>query len=175
MTEQNESAAGGQTLVQQLEDGIDAVLRGEKTFAEVCGFGAEYIYEVAGMGYRLLQEGNYDDAETIFRGLIQLNDKDPNLHMWLGSTLHRRGEIDQAIESYSAALELAPNHATCLANRGELLIVKGDAKAGTKDLIKATTESDPEAKNASTVRARAILATIAQKLKDNAKEKVQAE
>lgn len=150
---------------EQLETEVQQVLKGEKTFAEVLGFTGEYIYQIAGMGYKLLQEGNYDDAETIFRGLIRLNDRDANLYMWLGSTLHRRGQVAEAIEVYTKGLEIDPKNSTCLANRGELHIVEGKAQEGTKDLMKAI-ELDPEAKQPSTVRARAILATIAQKLKE---------
>lgn len=162
-----EAATGSQTEVTEaeLEAQLQSVLSGEKTFAEVLGFTGDYVYEIAGLGYKLLQEGNYDDAETIFRGLLQLNPKDGNLYMWLGSTLHRKGEVADAIKVYSDGLAIDGKNATCLANRGELLIVDGKAHEGTKDLMKAI-ELDPEAKQPSTVRARAILATIAQKLKE---------
>jgi Tfp pilus assembly protein PilF len=45
-------------------------------------------------------------------------------------------------------------------------MIQGKAEGGTKDLMKAI-ELDPEATQPSTVRARAILATIAQKLKES--------
>ncbi|MFC1705342.1 tetratricopeptide repeat protein [Planctomycetota bacterium] len=162
--------AGGETedkeaLKARLEGDIDKVLAGDKTWAEVLGISGEQAYGIANVGYKLLQEANYDDAETIFRGLVTLNSRDANLQMWLGSTLHRKGEVKEAIAAYTEALDIDPKNATCLANRGELLVVEGKAEEGTKDLMKAI-EIDPESKQPSTVRARAILATIAQKLKD---------
>ncbi|MHC4393668.1 MAG: tetratricopeptide repeat protein [Planctomycetota bacterium] len=165
MSEQTAETTTEEQLSDKLQADIDKVIAGDKTYAEVLGFTGEYLYQIAGMGYKLLQEGNYDDAEGIFRGLVRLNPKDPNLHMWLGSTLHRRGQVAEAIKSYSNALGLEPENATCLANRGELMIVEGLAEDGTKDLMQAI-ELDPEGKEPATVRARAILATIAQKIKE---------
>lgn len=163
--EATQAAQSDEEINKQLESDLNEVLAGNKTFAEVLGFTGEYLYELAGMGYKLLQQGNYDDAEVIFRGLVRLNPKDANLHMWLGSTLHRKGDADGAIEAYTNGLAQDPENVACLANRGELYVIKERADDGLKDLMKAI-ELDPEAKEPTTVRARAIVATVAKKLKE---------
>src|SRR5207253_11473385 len=55
---------------------INDVASGNTTFGEVLGITADQAYNLAEMGYRLLQEGQLDDAEIMFRGLVTLNPLD---------------------------------------------------------------------------------------------------
>ncbi len=137
---------------------------GEKTWADVLGVNAGQAYNIAQLGYRLLQQGQLEDAEVIFRGLVTLNEKDPYMHLALGSVYHRQGKVDEAIAQYTEAIDLDPKLANAYANRGELHIIKQNQQDALRDLKKAI-ELDPQGKDPSTLRARAILATAAAKYK----------
>jgi len=143
---------------------MDAV-RGKKTFGEILGINAGQAYNLAQLGYRLLQEGQLDDARVMFQGLVTLNPKDPYMHLALGSVHHRAGRIDEAIDQYSKAIDLDPKLTNAYANRGELYLGTHHADKGLADLKKAL-ELDPKGQDPSTMRARAIIATTAAKLKE---------
>ncbi|GIW71995.1 MAG: hypothetical protein KatS3mg102_1537 [Planctomycetota bacterium] len=156
----------------QLDAQFEELLAGKKTLAEIAGVTAEQVYAVASLAHRLLREGQHEQALTMFEGLIALNPRDPNLWVWKGSTLHRMGpdRVEDAIKAYTRALELDPKHVTALANRGELNVVAGRYEEGLKDL-KAAVENDPKGEDPTTVRARAILATVLQKFKERQAQK----
>jgi Flp pilus assembly protein TadD len=156
---------------EEIEAGLDAhmgdVVSGKMTLAEMMGVDVEQVYTIATLGHKLLREGRHEEALTIFEGLTALNPNDSNLWVWRGSTLHRMGKdhVEDAITSYTRALEANPKHVTALANRGELQIVKEEYEAGLRDL-KAAIDNDPNGEDPTTVRARAILATVAQRMKE---------
>lgn len=144
---------------------IAEAVSGKKTWADVLGVNAQQAYNIAQTGYRMLQQGQLEDAEVIFKGLVSLNPKDPYMHLALGSVFHRSGRLDEAIEQYGKAIDLNPKLANAYANRGELYIIKHEQQKALDDLKKAI-ELDPKGKDPSTLRARAILATAAAKLKE---------
>lgn len=168
MATANKTAAGA-TATKNDKDAvysaiIDAV-RGKKTFGEILGINAGQAYNMAQMGYRLLQEGQLDDARVMFQGLVTLNPKDPYMHLALGSVHHRAGRVEDAIKEYSKAIELDPKLTNAYANRGELYLGTHQHDKGLADLKKAL-ELDPKGQDPSTMRARAIIATTAAKLKE---------
>lgn len=143
---------------------MDAVT-GRKTFGEILGINAGQAYNLAQLGYRLLQEGQLDDARVMFQGLVTLNPKDPYMHLALGSVHHRAGRVEDAIKEYSKAVDLDPKLTNAYANRGELYLGTHQEAKGIADLRKAL-ELDPKGEDPATLRARAIVATTAAKLKD---------
>jgi tetratricopeptide (TPR) repeat protein len=160
------TTAGNATASKEEALGLvmDAV-RGKKTYGEILGINAGQAYNLAKMGYRLLQEGQLEDARVMFQGLVTLNPKDAYMHLALGSVHHRAGRVEKAIEQYTKAVEINPKLANAYANRGELFLGAHQAEKGLADLKKAL-ELDPKAQDPSTMRARAILATTAAKLKE---------
>ncbi|HVY62670.1 MAG TPA: tetratricopeptide repeat protein [Planctomycetota bacterium] len=170
---------GGEAQAEPRNDGpaiasaiMDAV-KGRKTFGEILGINAGQAYNLAQLGYRLLQEGQLEDARVMFQGLVTLNPKDPYMHLALGSVHHRAGRAEEAIAEYSKAIELDPQLTNAYANRGELYLGSHQAEKGINDLKKAI-ELDPKAEDPSTMRARAIIATTAAKLKEKSDAKAGA-
>jgi len=139
--------------------------KGQKTWGEVLGINAGQAYNMAQLGYKMLQEGRIEEAGAMFRGLATLNPKDPYMHLALGPCHHRADKIADAIPEYSTAIELNPKLANAYANRGELYISKKQQEKAFGDLKKAV-ELDPKGQDPSTIRARAILATAAAKIKE---------
>jgi tetratricopeptide (TPR) repeat protein len=54
---------------------------------------------------------HYAEAERLFNGAVKLDPRNPSAFNGLGNVQHARGELDQAINSYKKAIELAPNYA----------------------------------------------------------------
>ena len=150
---------------QKVKDAIIAAAKGQKTWGEVLGINAGQAYNMAQMGYKMLQEGKLEEARTIFQGLATLNPKDPYHHLALGAVHHRSDHIDEAIAEYTNAIELDPKLANAYANRGELYIAKGQQEKAFNDLKKAK-DLDPNCQDPSTIRARVILTTAAGKVKE---------
>ncbi len=144
-------------------------LSGKATIAEVMNFSMEEVYSLAELGYRYMQEGNLEEAMRIFQVLVAINPKDPYLHVLLGSALQRSGKKDDAIAEYSKAVGIEKSMVEAYANRGELLLEKGELKAAMTDFKKAC-ELDPEDKIPATLRARAILAVTAAKMQQRLAE-----
>ena len=67
-----------------------------------------YFFNLAGL-YQ--QRGKGDDekiAESIFKEILGVNDKEVNTHFSLGTLYEKRGEKDKALEEYNKVLELVP-------------------------------------------------------------------
>src|SRR5258708_2832974 len=80
------------------------LIRGETTLAQVFGLDREALYEIARIGYGLLNSGNLRDAKQIYAGLVAADPYDSVFHCHLGAVHHRLGEFDDAIRQYSLAL-----------------------------------------------------------------------
>jgi tetratricopeptide (TPR) repeat protein len=132
---------------------------GEITLAQFAGLSQNALYRIADVAYQLFQAGNYNLARQIYQGLIAADPFDSVFHCHLGAIYHRIGDLDKAMEEYSTALRFNFSNSDALAGRGEIYFNRGKLLEAFNDL-KAAIELDPEVSLASTVRARAILATI---------------
>lgn len=69
----------------------------------------------------LLQQGSLDDAETLYRALLQQQPDNADALQFLGVIEAQRGRLDEAAKLMDRAVALAPDHATVHANRGNVL------------------------------------------------------
>jgi tetratricopeptide (TPR) repeat protein len=137
----------------------ERLIRGEMTVGEFLGLSPTALYAIANVGYQMLTTGKLEAALTIYKGLVQASPFDSVFHCHLGATLYAMGEHEEAIESYTKALQFNRQNADALAGRGELFLRMNKVTEGLADL-KAAIEADPEAKRASTLRARATLGML---------------
>ncbi len=162
--------------VEEIEEAIAGFLTGDLTLAQLEGLGAEDLYGIADMGYDLLEEGRLEEALSIFEGLNVYNPFDPYFHSVLGSIYQRLDRADDALRHYESAVELYAEDINSWTNAGEIMLglsakaqEDGDpekAREYFKEAIHALTRSielDPEGKNASSLRARALVAVVAGK------------
>jgi Tfp pilus assembly protein PilF len=133
--------------------------RGEIALASVFGLDQETLYEIAGLGYRLLNSGNLTEAKQIYAGLVAADPFDSVFHCHLGAVHHRLGELDDAFREYSESLRFNVANIDALVGRGEVQLTQGNSSAGSSDLKRAV-ELDPSVTRPSTIRARALLLTL---------------
>ena len=84
---------------------------------------------------------------------------DSVFHCHLGSVLLRLGNPDEALKEFDSALQYNIANVDAFAGRGEIRLAQGEIREAVVDLRKVI-ELDPEAKRASTKRARAALLSL---------------
>ena len=134
---------------------IARFMRGELTWAQVQGLSMQQVYSIAEIGYKLFMQGKYNDARTIFEGLIVLNPYDGYFYSVLGSIFAKQGKNEEALQNYTAAVHLSPFDIPSLINKAELLLKLGKFEEAFADLKKAI-EVGEQNSNPAVIRAKAL-------------------
>ncbi|HEX7314748.1 MAG TPA: tetratricopeptide repeat protein [Pyrinomonadaceae bacterium] len=142
--------------------GADAARRlvsGQATLAEYAGLRREQLYEIARVGYQLMNSGRLEEAREIYRGLVAADPFDSVFHCHLAAVNLRMGQTEAALVGFDAALRFNRASVDALAGRGETYFKQGRLGEAVKDL-RAAVELDPGAARPSAVRARALLLAL---------------
>jgi Tfp pilus assembly protein PilF len=154
--------AGQQAVSPQADfpkDLPEMLLRGELKLADVFGLDRDSLYEIAQFGYGLLKSGNLREAKQIYSGLVAADPYDSVFHCHLGAVHHSLGELDEAFQQYTEALNFNYANVDALVGLAEIQLSRGSFAAGISSL-KQVIEIDPEGLRPSTVRARALLLAL---------------
>lgn len=135
------------------------LIRGEITLADVFGLDRDSLYEIARIGYGLLNSGNLREAKQIYTGLVAADPYDSVFHCHLAAVHHSLGELDEAFQQYTEALNFNYANVDALVGRAEIQLSRGDL-AGGISALKQTIEIDPEGLRPSSLRARALLLAL---------------
>ena len=135
------------------------LIRGEVTLGDVFGLDRDSLYEIAQLGYGLLNSGNLREAKQIYSGLVAADPYDSVFHCHLAAVHHSLGELDEAFQQYTEALNFNYANVDALVGRAEIQLSRGDLAAGISALKQAI-EIDPEGIRPSTLRARALLLAL---------------
>lgn len=138
---------------------IERMIKGELTIAQSAGLSKQTLYSIAQVGYQFLNLGRLDEARKIYRGLVAADPFDSVFHCHLAAVLHRSGEINAALEEYTAALRFNIANVDALVGRGLIHLAQGRVVESIHDLKRAV-ELDPQAKKPSSLRARATLMAL---------------
>lgn len=133
---------------------------GEITWAQLQGLTMEEAYAFAELAYTLFEQGKYDEAQTIFEGLVISNPYDAYFHAMLGAIYARKDMQEEAAEEYSIAIELDPENIAAHVNRAEILLQHGEFELAMEDL-KAAIKLDPNGEDPAGLRARALAGATA--------------
>ena len=139
------------------------LLRGEVIFADVFGLDRTALYQIANIGFSLLNSGKLTEAKQIYEGLVAADPYDSVFHCHLGAAHHRLGELNQAFEQYEAAIQLNHANGDALVGRGEIHLVRGEVVKGVSDL-KSAVVFDREGIRPSTARAHNLLLAVKQEV-----------
>jgi predicted Zn-dependent protease len=152
--ESQEHANYDAALKQALEDpevadAAAAVRRmlgeGKLSLADVGGFSQQELNGGYVAAVRMLEAGQAAKALQITGSLILLQPNDAAYHRLAGVACHHLGEYALADIYYRGAQNLAPNDATTMLYRGEVLLAMGEAEQGKSELQRglAAASSDP--------------------------------
>lgn len=113
------------------------VLTGLCASMSVCAQAYTFSYiERADSADRYIRQERWDDAERNLKAALRLEPGNPGnalLLSNLGFVQTRMGKVDEAIESYTVSLAIAPRSAVVLSNRGMAYLDAGHAKEALAD------------------------------------------
>lgn len=132
---------------------------GEINLAEFVGLRRDTLYAIARVGYQFLNSGRIEQARRVYRGLVAADPYDSVFRCHLAAAHHRLGDLDDAVEEYTAALRFNHANVDALAGRSEIFLQRGRIGEAVADL-RAVIALDPHAQRATTLRARAVLQTL---------------
>jgi tetratricopeptide (TPR) repeat protein len=132
----------------------ERLVKGEITLGEFFGLSPNVLYGIAKIAYQLLNTGRVDSALDIYKGLVAASPYDSVFHCHLAACYYTRENYDLAMKHFERSLEINRSNVDALVGRGELFLRKGMISEALGDWKKAI-DLDPEAKRASTKRARA--------------------
>ncbi|HEY8210525.1 MAG TPA: tetratricopeptide repeat protein [Myxococcaceae bacterium] len=131
----------------------ERLVKGEITLGEFFGLSPNVLYGIAKIAYQLLNTGRVDAALDIYKGLVAASPYDSVFHCHLAACYYTRENYDLAMKHFERSLEINLSNVDALVGRGELQLRKGKIPEALADWKKAI-DLDPEAKRASTKRAR---------------------
>ena len=135
------------------------LIRGEIKLGDVFGLDQDSLYQIANLGYGLLNSGNLREAKQIYAGLVAADPYDSVFHCHLGAVHHRLGELDEALQQYSEALNFNCANVDALVGSAEIQLGRGNCAAAITAL-KRVIEIDPEGSRSSTQQAQVLLLAI---------------
>lgn len=119
--------------------------QGEASLSDVKGYNEEELYSIAQHGYALYLNGKFQDAQTMFEGLVALDPRNDYYYRALGVVYHRRGDAERAIRQFTHALKVAPRSVAAYVNRAEVHISRRETDRALEDLDQAVRAGrDPE-------------------------------
>jgi tetratricopeptide (TPR) repeat protein len=142
-------------------------LKAGEQLATVFGISEEQVQAVAMIACHQYEQGKLENAEKLFGGVTAMDDTYSIGYAGLGAVAMAKKPPDlaTAFTNLSKAVELNPNDATVQANLGEVLLRQGKLEEAKPHLEKAF-QLDPERKDRSANRARAIVAGLDMVIKE---------
>lgn len=98
----------------------------------------DYFLQVLVMTWLLTDK--YEDAISFFSEYINHYRQDSAAHCGFAGALWYSGKLQEAIDAYSRALEVKPNHILSLSGRGQVLADLGESEKAMDDLNHALEE-----------------------------------
>ncbi len=138
-------------------DRVEKWLHGEMTLRELNAVTGPEMLQLALIGFRFYEEGKYEEAKTIFHGLVTLDPKESYYQSALGAVYLALDDLEQAERFCNQAIGLNGKEIASYVNRGEVYLRKGLVLEAAQDFKKAV-DLDPQGKDPLTSRARVLAA-----------------
>ncbi|MCI0417485.1 tetratricopeptide repeat protein [bacterium] len=108
-----------------------------KNIAEALGIEPKQVASLIKTGYVYYEQGRLKEALTLFEAISLLDSLNPYVHGILGSIYQKQQKYDEAVSSYTRALNLIPEDIHALINRGEVYLNQGKLVEATHDFEEA--------------------------------------
>ena len=96
-------------------------------------------------GLRAIRQGEFEDAEKIYRGMVERDPKDVAARLGLSFAFLKQRKLNEAYEHAARALTYEPTSARAYALLGSTLLASGDFKNSIEQFRNALTLKDDEA------------------------------
>ncbi len=139
-----------------IQDQVTDVISGHAPWNSLFNVGQQQVQAMAALASNLYEQGQNRNAESIFQGLISLDESSYYGYAGMGALALSEERLDEALTYLRKAAELQPNDPTVRANLGETLLRQAKFTEAAQEFEKALT-LDPGEHDAGANRARAIL------------------
>jgi len=95
------------------------------------------IQDALAFGWKLVQAGDLERAERVYRQIIDVAPSVTQAWHLLGTVKQLQGKVEESIKSYERVLELEPNHVEALNNLGVALHSRAKIEEATASLRRA--------------------------------------
>ena len=92
-------------------------------------------------GFQFFNQGEYEQALTVFNAALELDDQQPALWANVGNAHSKLNQKEQAVEAYQKAIDLDPEDPTLYQNMGGLYASMGDTEKARELYQKAVSLS----------------------------------
>ena len=116
------------------KDRMAAILESPDPVKSLRGMTRAQLGEMALLGHRLFEAGNFHAARVVFEGLVGFGVEDAFPHTMLGTVYLALGDQDRAIALFEAALRFDPKDVAARVYRGEIRLNRGKLKQALEDL-----------------------------------------
>jgi tetratricopeptide (TPR) repeat protein len=139
-----------------IQDQVTNVISGHAPWNSLFNVGTQQIQAMAALASNLYEQGQNRNAESIFQGLIALDDNSYYGYAGMGALALSEERLEEALSYLQKAAELQPKDPTVRANLGETLLRQARFREAAEQFEKALT-LDPGEHDPGANRARAIL------------------
>lgn len=136
---------------------VEKWLKGELSLRELTALSGPEMLQMAIIGFRMYEQGRYNEAKTIFQGLVTLDPKEAYYLTALGAVFLAEDDLDEAKKYLDLAVAANDKEIAAFVNRGEVHLRQGRVLEAAQDFMKAV-ELDPEGKDPLTHRAKVLAA-----------------
>ena len=98
---------------------------------------------LTGLGNKLMNRGDLDDAVTQYRTLLDINPTDARSNYNLGLALVKQNKLEQAVSYFRKAIKADPQHAKAHNNLGNILVRQNKSDQALQHFLKAL-HANPE-------------------------------
>lgn len=132
-------------------------IKGELSMRDLHAVTGPEMLEMAIVGFSQYEQGRYDEAQTIFTGLMELDQNESYYRTALGAVFLAKEDLDAAERCFNHAIKLNPKEIASFVNRGEVYLRQGKVMEAAVD-FKAAVDLDPTGKDPLSHRARVLAA-----------------
>ncbi|KKP64096.1 MAG: hypothetical protein UR60_C0029G0005 [Candidatus Moranbacteria bacterium GW2011_GWF2_34_56] len=135
-------------IVQGALGDLDKAIENMSNAAILDRSNINYFFNLAGLYQQRAKGDDEKIAESIFKEILGVNDKEVNTHFSLGTLYEKKGEKDKALEEYNKVLGLVPAESGEVKSKIEKMIE--NLKNGISNLETNTAPENNENQNAPT-------------------------
>jgi tetratricopeptide (TPR) repeat protein len=132
-------------------------IKGELSMRDLHAITGPEMLEMAIVGFSQYEQGRYDEAQTIFTGLMELDPNESYYRTALGAVFLAKEDLEAAERCFNHAIKLNPKEIASFVNRGEVYLRQGKVMEAAID-FKAAVDLDPTGKDPLSHRARVLAA-----------------
>jgi len=121
-------------IEESIERTVQDWAQGRVVLKEIRGYSSQELYSIAHIGYYFIMQGRYEEARTIFEGLIAVDPKNEYYYRALGVVFENLGDHERALRQFGYAIRLSPAMPHAYLNRAEVLILLNRFAAAREDL-----------------------------------------